>query len=537
MKIPTPLYFLVALLALLLACTPPQDSSPAEYRVELLDGNLRRTYVYDQQISVDEFLRRVQADMGDLDRVNPPPFTPIEDGMTITIVRVSEDVTCRDESLPYETRRIPTDALDPGVEEVAQVGQNGVQQLCQRCIFENGAQTTCTQTSQTVMQSPKEQIIYYGTGGVDVPIVVEGHLAYISGGQAWLIAGNVRNRQPMTTAGGLDGRVFDLSPGGRQLLFSRRTESTADPDFANELWAVMDTANPNPVRLLPDNVLSGAWYPGASYTLSYSTAEPREGFPGWEAYNDLYLMRLDSRTGETLNVEAVVDVNAIGIYSYWGTQYQWSPDGQRLAWARADSLGLVDLEEGEFITLASFPHFDPAIVANWVWQPKLSWSYDSQILISTLHGPPYGGESPVNSVVFDLAVLAPERNFLLEKFIPLAGIWSAPQYSPLRQDGAGFPDYQIAYLQARDPLNSLGGEYDLVVADRDGSNPQVIFPPDNRAGLRPFNETQATEWAWSPSGSHIAIIYQGNLWIVEVASQLTQQITTDGQSSKPRWTN
>jgi hypothetical protein len=55
--------------------------------------------------------------------------------------------------------------------------------------------------------------------------------------------------------------------------------------------------------------------------------------------------------------------------------------------------------------------------------------------------------------------------------------------------------------------------------------------------LRPFSEVQPSEFVWSPSGTHIAVIYQGNLWIVEIVSGATQQITIDGQASHPRWTN
>jgi hypothetical protein len=457
--------------------------------------------------------------------------------MTITIVRVTEEVVCSEGELPYQTRQIPTDALDPGDTEIAQTGTNGVLQTCQRCIYENTIQTACTTTSQTVLVEPKEEIIYFGTGGVDVPIVVEGKLAYISGGQAWFIEGNVRNKRPVTTEGRLDGRVFDLSPNGRQLLFTRLTEDTADPEFSNELWAVLNTGDPDPVRLLPDNVIQGAWYPSESFTVTYSTAEPRDSFPGWEAYNDIYTMRIDSQSGQTVDFQEVVGVNAIGIYSYWGTNYVWSPDGSQLAWSRADSVGLVDLEKKDFVTLLEFPHFDPAIVANWVWQPEISWSRDSQILLTTIHGAPYGSESPINSVTFNMAALSPERNLVIDNLLNLTGIWAQPTYSPIRQDAAGFPDYEIAYLQSRDPLNSLGGEYDLVVADRDGSNPQKIFPPENHPGIRPFSEANPTEFVWSPSGAHIAVIYQGNLWIVEVATKLAQQITTDGQASHPRWTS
>lgn len=529
---PKQLLFLI-LFSLLLACTPNQEAT-SEIRVELVDAGVRRTYAYSQTISVDEFLRQAQISIGDLDRVNPPLFTQIEDGMVITVVRVSEEVSCSDSPLPFQTRRIPTDALAPNQEQVSQVGQNGMVQTCQRCIFENGAQTTCSVSSQTVITEAIEEIIYFGTGGVTVPIVIEGKLAYIGGGQAWFIEGNVRNRRPLTTTGQLDGRVFDLSESGRQLLFTLSTESSTDPTFSNELWAVLDTTNSQAVRLLPDNVLTAEWFPGESYTVSYSTAEPRDDLLNWEAYNDLYLMKVDTETGQSIDFQDVVEVNAIGIYSYWGTQYRWSPDGQQLAWSRADSVGLVDLKNGDFTTLATFPHFDPAIVANWVWQPRLEWSQDSKQLLTTFHGPPYGSESSVNSVVFDTAILAPERQLVIPKAIPLSGIWSQAQYSPVRFDANGFPDYQIAYLQARDPLNSLGGEYELVVADRDGSNPKAIFPPEGRLGIRPFNEPN-TDFIWSPSGTHIAIIYQGNLWIVEIATQSAQQITTDGQASHPRW--
>jgi len=520
----------------LAACTPTSTDS-GDIRVELIDGTVRRTYAYDVPLSVGEFLRRVDVEIDDLDRVNPSLFTQIEDGMTITIVRVSEAITCHEEEFPFQTRRIPTDGLEPGVEEIAQGGENGTKQICERCIFENGSQTTCSFTSETVLQEAKEQLIFYGTGGVAVPVVVEGKLAYIAGGQAWLIEGNARNKRPLTQEGRLDGRVFDLSPNGRQLLFTRRTDAPDDPEFSNELWAVLDTGDPSPVRLLPDNVITGAWFPNESFTVTYSTADPRNEFPGWEAYNDMYIMRIDSQTGQTLDFRDVVDVNAIGIYSYWGTTYAWSPDGEQLAWSRADSVGLVDLDNGEFVTLVTFPHFDPAIVANWVWQPELHWSQDGQMLLTTVHGAPYGTESPVNSVVFHGAVLDPERNFILEDAFKLAGIWAQPRYSPITQDGAGFPDYDVAYLQARDPLNSLGGDYDLVVADRDGSNPQGIFPPQDRPGIRPFNERQPTAFTWSPSGTHIAIIYQGNLWVVEVGTGSAQQLTTDGQASHPVWTN
>ena len=51
----------------------------------------------------------------------------------------------------------------------------------------------------------------------------------------------------------------------------------------------------------------------------------------------------------------MVPQNSIGAYAYWGRNYRWSEDGTQAVWAVADSVGLVDLETGDFQTLLSFP--------------------------------------------------------------------------------------------------------------------------------------------------------------------------------------
>jgi len=71
-----------------------------------------------------------------------------------------------------------------------------------------------------------------------------------------------------------------------------------------------------------------------------------------------------------------------------------------------------------------------------------------------------------------------------------------------------------------------------VVADRDGSNARVVFPGAERPGLRPDPEDGI---AWSPSARQIALIYQGNLWVIDVKTGQAYQITSDGQASRPRW--
>jgi hypothetical protein len=240
-------------------------------------------------------------------------------------------------------------------------------------------------------------------------------------------------------------------------------------------------------------------------------------------------MRIDPRTGDALNVDAVVEPSTGGLYGWWGTVYEWSPDGTALAWSRADAVGLVDLATGELEPLLNFPLFNPR--ADWSWRATLSWSPDAQLLLTTVHGPPIGSEPPEFSPVFNVAVADVTGSFQTE-IVENAGIWSAPQYSPLTEGESESARGYIAYLHARDIANSINtqAEYDLVVADRDGSNARILFPEPEEPGLNAQHGI-----VWSPDGQQIAFIYQGNLWVIDVDSEIAHQLTLDGNAARPVW--
>jgi hypothetical protein len=376
-------------------------------------------------------------------------------------------------------------------------------------------------------------VVYIGINDTLEPVAIEGTLAYISAGQAWVIQGNSTTRRPVTLESDLDGRVFDLSSDG-QLLFTRLTADTDDPSFSNELWVISDLTSGDPQFLQQTDILTAAWQPGVEDTVSYSSAAPGGGFQGWTAFNDWWIMRVNPFSGEVLDIEAVIDQNVSGTFAAWGTRFAWSPDGDLLAYAKADGVGLVDFGSGDFGDFRlSFPFFNAAIADNWVWQPTLSWSENGRWVITTVHGPPYSAEAPEDSIIFNVAVFEVDPDddepVTIRTFVEQAGIWANPQFSPELSDGT----YRIAYLQARDPLNSVGTEYDLVVMDRDGSNRQVIFPSEGNVGIRPV--TLDGDFVWSPSGRQLAIVYQREIWLVDVETGLTQQLTNDGQASNPHW--
>jgi hypothetical protein len=116
-------------------------------------------------------------------------------------------------------------------------------------------------------------------------------------------------------------------------------------------------------------------------------------------------------------------------------------------------------------------------------------------------------------------------------------MFAYPLASPLQSASTGEIDYQIAFLQATFPDQSETSRYRLVVMDRDGSNRRTLFPPAESPGMAPEQH-----WgAWSPAplaesaSLSLAVLYQGNLWLVDAASGEAVQITGDGLTTRVLW--
>ena len=117
------------------------------------------------------------------------------------------------------------------------------------------------------------------------PLPVPGKLAYLAGGNAWIIDTSTANRTALVTTGDLDGRIFKLSPNGSFLIFTRKSSKPADKEI-NTLWAVRADGG-QPISTGIANVIHFAdWIPNTN-SIAYSTVEPRSTAPGWQANNDL----------------------------------------------------------------------------------------------------------------------------------------------------------------------------------------------------------------------------------------------------------
>ncbi len=518
-------------LLLFAACTPVEER--VSFLVTLVADGRELTYEYNSPVTVSEFLQDAEVEIGELDRVEPPQFTQIRDGMRVTVVRVVEQAECQEQEIAYQTRRVLNEGLDPGEELLGQAGLNGVEEICYRILIEDGVRRDPVETSRVILTQPQAEVIYVGPTGQLDPVPVIGTLAYVNNRNAWAMTGSSSTKRPLTTSSDLDQRVFSLAANGRQLLFTRNSQNGDRENFLNQLWMLPDISqDQEPVQLVPEDVLWASWVPGRDNFISYSTGETRQTAPGWQAFNDLWLMRVDAQTGDPLNITEVLQPSSGGLYGWWGTGFEWSSDGSLLGWVRADAVGTVDLETGELLPLLQFPLFNTR--GDWSWRSTLSWSPDNQLLLTTVHGAPISNEPAEFSPVFHVAVTDTTSTFQAEVF-ENTGIWASPRYSPLfTPSGSSFVAGRMAYMQARDITNSINpqAEYDLMVADRDGSNVRKVFPPDGQSGL-----TAPQNLAWSPDGRQIAFINQGNLWIVDVESLIAHQLTLDGGASHPVWTS
>jgi hypothetical protein len=167
--------------------------------------------------------------------------------------------------------------------------------------------------------------------------------------------------------------------------------------------------------------------------------------------------------------------------------------------------------------------------------PGIAWGPDGKALYTTIHGPA-GERAGEESPDFSLAALLAGSNTALE-LAPQTGMFAYPLASPLQEMEAGDVDYQIAYLQALSPEKSQTSRYRVMVMDRDGSNRRALFPSEDGPGLDP-----RIGWgAWSPDrlpgpkNLALAVLYDGNLWLVDVQTGASWQVTGDGLTTRVVW--
>lgn len=466
--------------------------------------------------------------INNLDLVEPPVSSILSDQLIIRITRVNETFEVEESIIPFERQTIRNESLPEGQTVLIQKGANGIQQITYRRVTEDGIEVSRTMVKSITIQEAMPEIVMIGVQSPFTAIPIQGRIAYLTTGNAWLMEGSTGNRRPLVTTGDLDGRIFALSPNGNWLLYTRKDNEGAS-ERINSLWAVdVNNDPPEPISLRVDNIVNhAAWVPGAGTTITYSTVEPRSTAPGWQANNDLFIMSFNEQ-GVITRKDEIIKENSGGIYGWWGTSYSWSPDGALLAYARPDSIGLVNIKDGKLNNLMNIIPLQTR--GDWAWVPPLAWTHDHSILYTVNHSPQNASENSETSPNFDLVALLMTDEHPMITLVPMSGLFAYPVLSPPLPGKR----YVVAYLQAIFPEQSETSNYNLIIMDQDGSNKLQMFPRDGSQGLQP----QWVAWGPNPADENslwLSIVYQGNLWLINPATKLTQQITGDGSISRIDW--
>jgi WD40 repeat protein len=414
---------------------------------------------------------------------------------------------------------VRSEGVREGERRLLQAGRNGEVEITYRVMLEDGVEVSREEVSRQILVEPVDETVLVGVQGELVSVPVSGTIVYLSGGNAWVVRESTDLRRNITGSSDLDGRVFSLSADGSRLLFTRAMVGDEGTPL-NSLWTARTSlVGEEPEYLGVTGVIWGEWAPDGKL-LAYSTAERTGGVPGWKANNDLWTIALpEDGSGKEAAIEQILLPTAEIPYAWWGRQYSWSPDGTYLAYAQANEMGIVSLVDKQLLPLASFPEYHTQ--SHWAWVPTVSWSPDGGLLALVGHEGDLEGLSAEDSPVFGLWVTSASGKVKV-RLVEEVGMWSGPRWSPLEHG-------LLAYGQAQSPRNSQDSRYELYVMDRDGSNVRRLFPPEGLMGLI------APDLAWSPLGSALLFEYEGNLYRVDVETAVLVRLTSDGQSSHPRW--
>ncbi len=398
----------------------------------------------------------------------------------------------REEEIPFETNILPNENMILGEQQIIQSGSNGLQEITYQHVIENGTEISSAVIARTILREPQNEIIMEGVQSPNVPVTLNGKLAFLTAGNAWIMNGSTINRQPLVSSGDLDPRIFELSPNGEWLLFTRKAQEN-EQDVINTLW-VISTIDPDasPIALGVKNVIHfSGWLPSEDRAIVTSTVEMRTTAPGWQANNELQIIRF-TEDGGVFAPQKWLEPNSGGLYGWWGDDFIFQPGTNNITILRPDGIDLLALGKDEITPLADILSYQTH--GSWAWVTQASWRGDGSVLYAVNHRPD-GSTSPEESTHFDLDVFFPSEH-AWRTLRQDVGMFAYPTLSPAYPTG-----HYLGYLQASFPQESDASPYRLKVMDVDGSDEKELFPREGATGMLP----QVVQWQPSGSGTDSTI--------------------------------
>ena len=488
--------------------------------------------------TVQEALKSSQITLGEMDQVDPPLYTVLSDESQVKVIRVREEYYIEQVIIPFEHQELRNEALPEGEIRLSQPGVNGLEEITYHRIFEDDIEVSNSVVKSVILQEAIPEVVMIGSRSTFASIAIPGRIAYLSAGNAWIIENSTANHRLVVSTGDLDGRIFSLSKDRNYLLFTR---FSTKENTINSLWvASIQSDVTKIIDLGVENIVHFAEFDPGSTIVAYSTVEWRETSPGWQANNDLYEMGISS-SGLVGSPQSNLESNSGGVYGWWGSEFSWAPFQTQFLYSRPDGIGIIDSQEGTQTSILNIAPYQTG--GNWAWVPGATWSPDGNMIYAVDHVSSEDLDSN-NSHEFDLIAI-PLISGSPVTIVNNVGMFAYPIPSPVNHQvnfinnpfGDKFDQnaFSIAYLQAIFPDQIETSKYRLCIIDRDGSNQKSIFPEEGAIGLDP----QQVVWSPDSVGTNgdytIALVYNGNIWIIDAGSGAAQQITGDGLTDRVDW--
>src|SRR5215216_1975860 len=193
-RIPPSRFLLTVLLAisLLVSCRSPQVTS-ADVRISISADGESRTITVPAGSTVTQALQSAGITVGNQDRVEPPPYTVLGDGNSVTLTRVKEVFETEQQIIPFERQVVRNESLPEGETRLVQAGVNGLEELTYRRVLEDDEEMNKAAVKSVILKEAVPEIMMVGAQSSFAPLPIPGRLVYLAGGNAWSIDTSTAN--------------------------------------------------------------------------------------------------------------------------------------------------------------------------------------------------------------------------------------------------------------------------------------------------------------------------------------------------------
>ena len=161
--------------------SPPLDAPLTNNMTITIDRSQPATVVVDgEQLetrtrgeTVGELLAEAGVALTGLDYTIPNESAPVRPGMTVRVMRVTEEVISETTTIPHSSQNNADPTLELDQIRLVQSGQDGIQRTDVRVRYENGVEVSREELEPVIVQQSQDRIVTYGTGVVLRPVETE----------------------------------------------------------------------------------------------------------------------------------------------------------------------------------------------------------------------------------------------------------------------------------------------------------------------------------------------------------------------------